>query len=96
MDFLRLFWTRDSDYVQGRALRGVILSERYLDENILVINKHLAGPLKGLRLLCYNFIAVIGWLRMSTSSSSRGEALCTKYEHTRVAEEPLSEAGEVS
>jgi hypothetical protein len=51
LDFLRLFWTRDSDYVQGRALRGVILSERYLDESILVINKHLAEPLKGKRFL---------------------------------------------
>lgn len=49
--FIRTFWTRDSDYVQGRALRGTIISAQYLKNNVYLVEKHAAGALKGKRLL---------------------------------------------
>lgn len=51
LQWLAAFWTRVSDYVQGRALRGVDISEGYLRNNRCLVAKHLARPLKGLRLL---------------------------------------------
>jgi integrase len=51
MTYLDSFWRRESEYVRGRALRDVILSERYLEENRLVIKKHLKKHLKGRQLL---------------------------------------------
>lgn len=51
MTYFREFWTRESDYVQGRALRGVNISDRYIHENRLVIEHHFSRYLKGLRLL---------------------------------------------
>ena len=49
----------------------------------------------GIRLLCYNFMAVFGWLRTSTASPGRGGALCTKFEYPCIAEAPLTEMGVV-
>jgi integrase len=51
IDYLRSFWTRDSDYVRGRALRGVVLSDEYLSINLYILNKHVAPRIKGKRLL---------------------------------------------
>lgn len=51
LDYLASFWDRDSDYVRGRALRGVVLSDRYIEVNGYLVSRHLAGPLKGKRLL---------------------------------------------
>jgi len=51
LDYLLKFWTRKSDYVQGRALRGVVLSESYLEINRLIVNKHLGPKIKGKKLL---------------------------------------------
>jgi len=49
--YLRGFWTRESDYVRGRALRGVVLSDAYLSITLCVLNKHLAPKITGMRLL---------------------------------------------
>ena len=49
--YLKTFWTRDSDYARGRALRGIVLSERYLTNSFYVINRHLVPKIKGMRLL---------------------------------------------
>ena len=51
LDYLASFWDRDSDYVRGRTLRGVVLSDRYIEVNGYLVSRHLAGPLKGRRLL---------------------------------------------
>jgi len=51
LEYLRVFWTRKSDYVQGRALRGVVLSTQYLSITLSVLNKHLAPKIKGKKLL---------------------------------------------
>jgi integrase len=51
LEYLRVFWTRNSDYVQGRALRGVVLSTQYLSITLSVLNKHLAPRIKGKKLL---------------------------------------------
>jgi mannonate dehydratase len=50
----------------------------------------------GIRLLCYNFMAVFGWLRTTTSALGRGGALCTAFEQARLATEPQAESSEVS
>jgi mannonate dehydratase len=36
----------------------------------------------GIELICYNFMAVFGWLRTSTDVPERGGALTTAYRHT--------------
>ena len=54
LEYLRGFWTRESDYVRGRALRGVDLSEAYLSITLCVLNKHLAPSIQGKRLLDLN------------------------------------------
>jgi len=51
LDYLRAFWTRDSDYVKGRALRGVVISDKYLYENQRTIESLLSAHLEGRRLL---------------------------------------------
>jgi len=51
LEYLRAFWTRESDYVRGRALRGVVLSDAHLYITSCILNKHLAPHLKGKRLL---------------------------------------------
>lgn len=50
----------------------------------------------GIPLLCYNFMAAIGWFRTSTATPGRGGALCTRFERSRLAGAPLTDAGEVS
>ena len=50
----------------------------------------------GIPVWCYNFMAVFGWLRTSTSTPSRGGALVTSYDHELMAQAPLTEAGVVS
>ncbi len=49
--YLKTFWTRESDYVRGRALRGVVHSEDYIKISAMVIHKHLDPKVKGMRLL---------------------------------------------
>ncbi len=51
ISYLLSFWSRDSEYVQGRALRGLVLSERYLSENRMVTKSMLEPLLKGVKLL---------------------------------------------
>ena len=51
LEYLRGFWTRESDYVRGRALRGVVLSDAHLYITRCILNKHLAPHIKGKRLL---------------------------------------------
>ncbi|TMD59805.1 MAG: TIM barrel protein [Chloroflexi bacterium] len=50
----------------------------------------------GIGVWCYNFMAVFGWLRTSTSTLARGGALVTSYDHSLMREAPLTEFGTVS
>ena len=56
LEYLRGFWTRESDYVRGRALRGVVLSDAHIYITRCVLNKHLAPHIKGKRLLDLDFM----------------------------------------
>jgi mannonate dehydratase len=47
----------------------------------------------GIPVVCYNFMAVINWLRTSTTLPARGGALVTGYDHDLVRDAPLTEAG---
>lgn len=50
----------------------------------------------GVPIVCYNWMAVFGWLRTSFTTRVRGDALATSYDHDIVARGPLSEYGEVA
>ena len=50
----------------------------------------------GIPVWCYNFMAVFGWLRTSTSVVGRGGALVSGYDHELMEKAPLTEAGVVS
>lgn len=50
----------------------------------------------GIHVWCYNFMAVFGWLRTSTTIRTRGGALVSGYDHTFMENAPLTEAGIVS
>lgn len=67
------------------------------DEDIALYKKMLRnmGQL-GIRLLCYNFMAGIGWYRTSTDFRERAGALVSGFDSTIAAEQPLTEFGEVT
>lgn len=50
----------------------------------------------GIHVWCYNFMAVFGWLRTSTSIRTRGGALVSGYDHSLMERAPLTAAGTVS
>jgi mannonate dehydratase len=50
----------------------------------------------GIPIWCYNFMAVFGWLRTSTTIPTRGGALVTGYDHELMRAAPLTDAGTVS
>jgi mannonate dehydratase len=64
------------------------------DEEIEQFNTMLRsmGAL-GIPVVCYNFMAVLNWLRTSTTIPARGGALVTGYDHDLVRDAPLTEAG---
>jgi mannonate dehydratase len=47
----------------------------------------------GIPLLCYNFMAVFGWLRTSASIRTRGDALVSGFDDALVRNAPLTDAG---
>ena len=47
-------------------------------------------------VLCYNWMAGMGWLRTSTTSVVRGGAVAPRYCHEDMQRGPLTEHGEVS
>lgn len=49
----------------------------------------------GIPVLCYNFMAVFGWLRTHTEVPARGGALVTGYDHSAMLDQPLTEHGSV-
>jgi mannonate dehydratase len=50
----------------------------------------------GIPLLCYNFMAQIGWFRTRTGIPDRGGALVSGFDVDDIKDEPLTEAGEIS
>ncbi len=50
----------------------------------------------GIPVLCYNFMAVFGWMRTRTEIPARGGALVTGFDLDDVRNQPLTEYGEVS
>jgi mannonate dehydratase len=49
----------------------------------------------GIPVWCYNFMAVLNWLRTAVDVPARGGALVTGYDHRQMQEAPLTEAGVV-
>lgn len=50
----------------------------------------------GIRLLCYNFMAGVGWYRTDMAIAERGGALVSGFDRGIADREPLTEFGEVS
>ncbi|MDU4694615.1 MAG: mannonate dehydratase [Paenibacillus sp.] len=50
----------------------------------------------GIPVLCYNFMAQFNWFRTSTTTRTRGGALVSSYDHSLMADAPLTEAGIVT
>ncbi|WP_059045690.1 mannonate dehydratase [Paenibacillus rubinfantis] len=50
----------------------------------------------GIHVLCYNFMAQFNWFRTSTTTRTRGGALVSSYDHSLMADAPLTEAGIVT
>jgi mannonate dehydratase len=50
----------------------------------------------GIPVVCYNFMAVLGWLRTDTAIPARGGALVSGYDHAKMENQPLTEAGVVT
>ena len=50
----------------------------------------------GIPILCYNWIAVLGVIRTSFTTRSRGNALVSSYDHGQLEDAPLTEYGTVS
>jgi mannonate dehydratase len=50
----------------------------------------------GIPVICYNWMAVFGWLRTSATVRVRGDALATAYDHEEMQRAPMTEYGEIS
>ena len=50
LDYCLAAWSRDSEYVVSRAMRGVKLSHQYIYGNNAILRKHLSNALKGIKL----------------------------------------------
>ena len=50
----------------------------------------------GIPVWCYEWMAVMNWVRTTTTQRSRGGALVTAYDHAQMADAPLTQYGVVS
>jgi len=67
------------------------------DEDIELYQKMLANMGRlGIKLLCYNFMAGIGWYRTTTDIQERAGALVSGFDAAIANKQPLTEFGEVS
>jgi len=67
------------------------------DEEIDIFKQFITNMgAAGIPVLCYNFMAQFNWFRTSTTTVTRGGALVSSYDHSLMANAPLTEAGEVS
>ena len=49
----------------------------------------------GIPIMCWNWMAVFGWIRTSMTTRTRGDALSSSYDHALMENAPLTEHGEV-
>jgi len=49
----------------------------------------------GIPVMCYNFMAVIGWSRTCTATPTRGGAVTSSFDYEQVRNAPLTDAGVV-
>ena len=50
----------------------------------------------GVNIMCWNWMAVFGWMRTSFTKRTRGNALTSSYDHSLMENAPLTEHGNVS
>jgi integrase len=51
LNFIDETWSKDSTYVQGRALRGVTISDRYVEDSRKIVHRIFGQAFKGLHVL---------------------------------------------
>ncbi|KAF9127940.1 hypothetical protein BGX30_014531 [Mortierella sp. GBA39] len=67
------------------------------DEEIEIFQQFIVNMgAAGIPVLCYNFMAQFNWFRTSTTTRTRGGALVSSYDHSLMADAPLTEAGIVT
>lgn len=71
------------------GLEGRDLDIKYYCQNI----RNLGAA--GIPIMCWNWMAVFGWMRTSMTTRTRGEALSSSYDHTLMEDAPLTEHGEI-
>lgn len=62
-------------------------------EAVLTLIRNL-GAL-GIPVWCYNWMTVLGWLRTSLGVRGRGDAVVSEFDHSKLAEAPVTWAGDV-
>ena len=77
----------------NNARLGLADRDREIDDFCTLVTNMGAA---GIPVLCWNWMAVFGWTRTSTTTPTRGGALVTSYDHALMAHAPLTEAGRVT
>jgi mannonate dehydratase len=83
----------ESILITDRIKLGLPGSEEEL-ENFCQSLRNMGAA--GIPILCYNWMAVMGWMRTSFTVRSRGGALVSAYNHHLLKDAPLTEYGVVT
>jgi mannonate dehydratase len=86
---LKLAVIEDNPPMDGMRLGGPGRDEEL--EHFCTLIRNM-GKL-GIPVLCYNWMAVIPWLRTSVATLGRGGALVSAYDHSVLKDAPLTRAG---
>lgn len=63
-------------------------------QNFITFMKNLSKA--GIKIICYNWMPVIGWTRTTNNRPGRGGALVTAFDYEDIKDNSLTEYGEVS
>jgi mannonate dehydratase len=103
LDLLHLRQRVENAGLTLSVIEGYQLSDRITlgqpgrDEDIARVCETISNMGRvGIPIYCYNFMAVFNWLRTSTSTRGRGDALVTKFDAEQLANAPLTYAGETT
>jgi len=62
--------------------------------NFITLMKNLSRA--GIRIICYNWMPVIGWYRTDKARLGRGEALVTAFDNDQIKDQSLTDYGPIS
>lgn len=103
LDLLHLRQRVENAGLTLSVIEGYQLSDRITlglpgrDEDLERVCESIANMGRaGIPIYCYNFMAVFNWLRTSTSTRGRGDALVTKFDAAELVNAPPTYAGETT